>query len=137
MRAILVAILANGLGLVAAAWLIPGITLGGSTWQEVTVTAVLVAVVLGLVNALVKPVVKFLSFPLIILTLGLFSLVINAAMLMLTSWACGKLGLPFHVDGFFWAAILGGVVLSIITMIVNAVVPERQPRQDRVLAGRD
>ena len=123
-RSVVVTIIGNGLALVAAAWLIPGIWLGGDTWAQTAVSAALVAVVLGLVNAVVKPVVEFFSLPLIWLTLGLFVLVVNGAMLMLTSWLSGRLGLAFHVDGFFWAGVLGAVVVSLVTMLVNLLASE-------------
>ena len=72
------------------------------------VTLLLVGVVFGVVNAIVRPVVTILSIPFIILTLGLLIFVINALMLLLTSWLSGQLGLGFHVDGF-WTAVLGGI----------------------------
>ena len=136
LRAILVTIVANGLAVVAAAWLIPGITLGGTTWTEVAISAGWVAVVLGLVNAVIKPVVRFFSLPLIWLTLGLFALVVNALMLLLTSWLSGRLGLAFHVDGLFWSAILGGLLVSVVSMVVNAVVPEPAPEPRRLVRDR-
>lgn len=128
MGTLLITIIANGLALVAAAWLLPGVTLGGTDWQQTAVTATLVAVVLGLVNAVVKPIVRFISLPLIWLTLGLFSLVVNAAMLLLTSWLSGRLGLAFHVDGLVWSAILGGLVVSLVTMVVHGILgKDREP----------
>lgn len=136
MRALFATIIANALALLAAAWLIPGITLQGGSTSQVLITAVLVALLFGVVNALIKPVVTFFSFPLIILTLGLFAIVVNAAMLMLTSWLSTQLGLSFHVDGFFWSGVLGAVVVSVVTMIVHAVVPDREPRRHRELSNQ-
>ena len=130
LRSIIVTIIANGLAVVAAAWLIPGIWLGGETWQQTAVSAGLVAVVLGLVNAVVRPVVRFVTLPLIWLTLGLFIVVVNAAMLMLTSWLSEVLGLAFHVDGFFWAGVLGAIVVSVVTMLVQGVLPDRSRERD-------
>ncbi len=75
-------------------------------------------------NAVVKPIVKLLSLPFIILTLGLLIFVINAAMLLLTSWITGKLDVQFHVDGF-WAALLGSLVITVVGMLLNAVLPEK------------
>jgi putative membrane protein len=83
---------------------------------------VLVAIVFGVVNAVVRPVVKLLSLPLIILTLGLLIFVINALMLLLTSWLAGEMGLGFHVDGF-WTAVLGGLVVMVATWILEAMLP--------------
>ena len=64
-----------------------------------------------------------------VLTLGLFTLVVNALMLELTSWLAGNLGLGFHVDSFFWSAVLGAVVVTIVSMVLNVVVPDASDRR--------
>jgi putative membrane protein len=81
-----------------------------------------VGVLFGLVNAVVRPVVKLLSLPFILLTLGLLIFVINALMLLLTSWIAGQLGVGFHVDGF-WTALVGAVIVSLATWVLELVVP--------------
>jgi len=118
----LVWVLVNALALAAAAWLLSGITLTAATEGSRVGTLVLVALVFGVVNAVVRPVVKLLSLPFIILTLGLLIFVINAFMLLLTSWLSTQLGLGFHVDGF-WAAVLGGLVVMVATWILEALLP--------------
>jgi putative membrane protein len=80
-----------------------------------------VALVFGFVNAFIRPVAKILTFPLIILTLGIFALVVNGLMLWLTSRLSGALGLGFHVDGF-WAAFWGAIVVSIISTVLSMLV---------------
>jgi putative membrane protein len=75
------------------------------------------------VNFLVKPIVQVLTFPLFILTLGLITLVVNALMLLLTSWLADKFDLSFHVDGF-WTAVLGGLIISIVSWALNVVLPD-------------
>ena len=105
--------------LLAAARLVPGIEVSGNAW----IAYAGMAVVLGLVNAVVRPILKLLSCPLIILTLGLFTLVINAAMLLLASWIAGLLGIGFMVDGF-WPAFWGGLVISIVSFVLSLVVHE-------------
>ncbi|MDF9814339.1 phage holin family protein [Streptomyces sp. NPDC006733] len=123
MKNFVVKTLANAGALGVAIWLVKNITLtGDDTWHKV-LTVILVAVVFGLVNWLVKPVVKLLSFPLFILTLGLITLVVNALMLLLTSWLAGKLSLDFHVEGF-WAALLGGLIISIVSWALNMLLPD-------------
>lgn len=123
MKNFVVKTLANAGALGVAIWLVKNITLtGDDTWHKV-LTVILVAVVFGLVNWLVKPVVKLLSFPLFILTLGLITLVVNALMLLLTSWLAGKLDLDFHVEGF-WAALLGGLIISIVSWALNLLLPD-------------
>jgi putative membrane protein len=115
---ILIWVVVNALALAAAAGLLTGITLTGQTDTERAVTLVLVALVFGVVNAVVRPVVKVLSLPFIILTLGLLIFVINALMLLLTSWLSEQLGLGFHVDGFV-TAILGAVIVAVATWVLE------------------
>jgi putative membrane protein len=119
----LIWVVVNALALAAAAWLIEGIRVEGSTTEEQAITLIVVALIFGVVNAVVEPIVKLLSLPFIILTLGLFLIVINAAMLLLTSWISGELGRRFEVEGF-WTAVLGAIVITISTWILEAVLPE-------------
>ncbi|MFM9694806.1 phage holin family protein [Streptomyces europaeiscabiei] len=119
----LVKTIANAGALAVAVWLIGKITLtGDSTGKEVG-TLLLVALVFGLVNAVVKPFVKLLTLPLFILTLGLFTLIVNALMLLLTSWLADVLDLSFHVEGF-WTAVLGGLIISIVSWALSLVLPD-------------
>lgn len=120
----LVKTLANAGALAVAVWLIGDISLEGGSTARKAWTLVLVALIFGLVNLLVKPVVKLLTLPLFILTLGLITLVVNALMLLLTSWIAGKLDLSFHVEGF-WTAVLGGLVISVVSWALNLVLPDR------------
>jgi putative membrane protein len=119
---ILIWVVVNALALAAAAGLLTGITLTGQTDTERALTLVLVALVFGVVNAVVRPVVKVLSLPFIILTLGLLIFVINALMLLLTSWLSGELGLGFHVTGF-WTAVVGAVIVAVTTWVLELVLP--------------
>ncbi|MEI2827663.1 MAG: phage holin family protein [Dermatophilaceae bacterium] len=115
----------NGLALWLAGLVIAGIHFGrGADWTGTLKTVVLVALVFGAVNALIKPILKAVSTPLIWLTLGLFTLVVNAAMLQLTSWFSQQLGLAFHVDEFWWDAVLGALVITFASMILNAILPD-------------
>lgn len=121
---ILVRLLVNAVALAVAAWLIPGITLDeGATNTDRAITLAIVAVIFGLVNALIRPVVKLLALPLIILTLGLITFVINALMLMLTSWITGNLDVEFHVEGF-WPALVGALVITIVGWALDAILPD-------------
>jgi len=123
MQNFLVKTLANAVALGIAIWLVQNITLTGDNTAHKALTLILVALLFGIVNWLVKPVAKLLSFPVLILTLGLFALVVNALMLLLTSWLAGKLSLDFHVGGF-WAALLGGLVISIVSWALHMVLPD-------------
>ncbi|MFF7967219.1 phage holin family protein [Streptomyces sp. NPDC007903] len=123
MKNLLVKTIANAGALAVAVWLLDKITLTGDSTGEKVGTLIVVALLFGLVNLLVKPVVKVLTFPLFILTLGLITLIVNALMLLLTSWVCGQLNLSFHVEGF-WTAVLGGLIISIVSWALNLVLPD-------------
>ncbi|MBI5954093.1 MAG: phage holin family protein [Chloroflexi bacterium] len=105
----------NAVALYAAVWLVPGIELRGD-WTGI----IWLALISGLLNALVRPVLKFLTCPLIILTLGLFTIIINTALLMLTSWIGQSLGIGLTVDGF-WTAVLGSLVISVVSIIMSVI----------------
>jgi len=123
MKNFVVKTIANAGALAVAVWLLDKITLtGDSTGKEVG-TLIVVALIFGVVNFLVKPIVKLFSLPLVILTLGLFTLVVNALMLLLTSWVADKLDLSFHVEGF-WTAVLGGLIISIVSWALHIVLPD-------------
>lgn len=121
----LVWVTVNALALAAATWLLSGITLTGDTDGQKVAALLVVAVVFGVVNAVVRPVVKLLSLPFIILTLGLLVFVINALMLMLTSAIAGGIGLGFHVDGF-GTALLGGLVVMVATWLLELLLPDER-----------
>jgi|SRR5690606_7256650 len=120
---ILMQIVANGVALWVASLLLDGIEFGGSGTNQV-LTIVGVAVIFGLVNALVKPLLKLVSLPLVVLTLGLFLIVINALMLLLTSWLSGVVGLDFTVQSFFWDAVLGGIIVGAVATVVDMLLPD-------------
>lgn len=117
--------LVNGLALWLAAIAVDGIEFGrGAEWTGTLKTVVLVALVFGVVNAVAKPILTFFATPLIWLSLGLFSLVINALMLQLTSWLAEKLSLAFHVQQFFWDAVIGALIVTFVSMVLHAVIPD-------------
>ncbi|WP_030237510.1 MULTISPECIES: phage holin family protein [unclassified Streptomyces] len=115
--------IANAGALAVAVWLLDKITLTGDSTGKKIGTLVVVALIFGLVNFLVKPVVKLFSLPLLIVTLGLFTLVVNALMLLLTSWLADQIDLSFHVDGF-WTAVLGGLIISVVSWALHVVLPD-------------
>lgn len=117
----------TSVALVVAAWLVPGIRVEREAW---TVFAAM-AIILGLVNAFVRPLLKFLSCPLIVLTLGLFVLVINGITLWLAAAiAVRYFHVGFYVDGFI-PAFLGALIVSIVSVILTAILaPTRSPGQD-------
>jgi putative membrane protein len=110
----------------AALWvaiaLVPGVD-----YQGPWIYLLLVALVFGVLNAFLRPLLKLLACPLMILTLGLFTLVINALVFWLTSALSKSLGLGFHVDGF-WSAFLGALVVSVVSILLSVLIkdPEEQ-----------
>ncbi|GJQ36330.1 MAG: phage holin family protein [Anaerolineales bacterium] len=105
----------NAVGLYAAVWLVPGIEYLGD-WTGI----LWLALIIGLLNALVRPLLKFLTCPLIILTLGLFTIVINTVMLLLTRTIGQSFGIGLSVDGF-WSALLGSLVMSAVSVIMSLI----------------
>lgn len=96
----------------------------GSTLQEVGIILV-VAVIFGFFNAIVKPIVQVLSIPLYILTLGLIHIAINALMLWLTSWISEDvLGWGLFIDDFWWTAIWAAIILSIVSWVLSLITPD-------------
>ncbi|WP_235734490.1 phage holin family protein [Nocardioides alcanivorans] len=111
-------------GLAVAAWFFDGIWFEGSDWQEKLVPLLIGAAILSVIHMYVAPVVKLLSIPFIVLTLGLFLLVVNACMLLLAGWIADGFDVGFGVDGF-WTAVGGAIVLSIVGAFTSAFVLER------------
>ncbi|AXH96333.1 phage holin family protein [Ornithinimicrobium avium] len=116
-------IVANAVAIWVAAYLLDGIQIGGEG-SRFFLTLLGVAVVFGVLNAIVKPILKLLSLPLIVLSLGLFLFILNALMLALTSWLAGAIGLDFHVDSFFWDAVLGAIIISAVSLVVDMLLPD-------------
>ncbi|MDI3402727.1 phage holin family protein [Streptomyces cavernicola] len=123
MKNFVVKTVANSAALAVAIWLLADITLTGNSTSKKVITLVLVALVFGVVNFLVKPLVQLLTLPLFILTLGLITLVVNALMLLLTSWLAEQLSLSFHVEGF-WTAVLGGLIISVVSWAMDVILPD-------------
>lgn len=118
----------SALSLFAAAWLVPGIQVDdGRGW----VVYAAMAIILSLVNALIRPLLKLLTCPLILLTLGLFTLVINALTLLISAALANNFfNVGFYVEGF-WPAFLGAIIVSVVSVILNAFVRDDDERQDR------
>jgi putative membrane protein len=128
MKKFLIKIVVNAVALwVASLVLKSGITFdraGGSNAQLVE-TVLIVALIFGLVNTFIRPVVKLFSFGLIFLTLGLITFVINALMLMLTSAICGHLAVHFHVKNFI-SALVGSLIVTVVSLVLHALLPDER-----------
>jgi putative membrane protein len=129
----LLRLVANMGALAVATWLFSGITLTSPTTGGKVLTLLIVALIFGVVNAIVKPIFTLVTGIIVILTLGLFLIVINALMLMLTSWLSGLFGLGWSVDGF-WTALWGSIVISIVSFVLNAFIPDPDRDRNRVQA---
>jgi len=123
----LVRLLVNAAALWVATQVVSGVTFDGGPLPMLGV-----ALVFGVVNALLRPVAKILTFPIIIVTLGIFALVINGLMLWLTSSLSSALGLGFHVSGF-WAAFWGAIVVSLVSLVLSMLIRDRSTLE----RGRD
>jgi putative membrane protein len=121
---LLIRLLVNAAALWVATQIVTGVTYAGALLPFLGV-----ALVFGVVNAFIRPVLKFFTFPFFILTFGIFALVLNGLMLWLTSALSGSLGLGFHVAGFgpaFW----GALVVSIVSMLLGFFIRDRDERND-------
>ena len=116
----------------AAAWWVATQVVSGVSFDGGLLPMLGVALVFGVVNALLRPVAKILTFPIIIVTLGIFALVINGLMLWLTSSLSSALGLGFHVSGF-WAAFWGAIVVSLVSLVLSMLIRDRSTLE----RGRD
>lgn len=127
MRSFLIKVVVNALAIWVATLVVPGIsaTGRGTDLGNQVLTFLVIGLIFGLVNAVVKPVVALLALPLYVLTLGLFSFIVNALMLELTSWISQATPLTFHVEDFFWSAVLGAVVVTFVSMVLNLILPDR------------
>ena len=131
----LLRLVANAAALAVATWLLAGIQLTASGTGDKVLVLLVVALIFGLVNAVVKPVFTAVTACIVLLTLGLFLLVINALMLLLTSWVAGQIGIGWYVDGF-WTALLGAIIVSVVSFVLNAFLPDRNQPQRRLRGTR-
>lgn len=117
MSNLLLRLIVNAVALWIAAWVVPGISLGGQGTEAIQ-TVLTVALIFGVINALIRPIIKFLTCPFYVLTLGLFTFIMNALMLMLTGNIAGEVGQAFSVANFE-AAFWGGIVISIVSFLLS------------------
>lgn len=142
MQSFVVRVLINGVALWVASWLLPGMDISSSATSDAVATSgvtegaeaigialayLFIGLIFGVVNALVKPLISLLSLPITCLTLGLFAVIINAGMLYLTAWISTYTPVDFTLDSFFWTAILGAIVISLISL-VSGLLPGKRPR---------
>lgn len=141
MFSFIVRVLINGLALGIASWILPGLDISTTATTEavaqsgvsqgtdpigIILAYLFIGLIFGLVNALVRPIVSLLSLPITILTLGLFTIVINAAMLYLTSWLSSYTPVHFTIDSFFWTAVLAAIIITVVSLVAGRITGVRR-----------
>jgi len=121
---ILLRILVSAAALGVAAWVVPGIVVSGHSNASKAGTLLVVAIIFGIINMLLKPIIKTIGCAFYVLTLGLVAIVVNGLLLWLASWVAGKLDLPFHITGFV-AALVGALIVAVVSWGLHLVIPDR------------
>jgi putative membrane protein len=123
---IVIKVVVNAVAIWVATVLVPGVRVSGpdASTAGTVLTFLVLGLLFGVVNATVKPVVQVLAFPLYVLTLGLITFLVNALMLQLTAWLSGHTTLTLHLDRFWPTAILAALVVSLVSLVLHAVLPD-------------
>jgi len=126
MGSFVIKVVVNAVAIWVATVLVPGVTVSGpdASTAGTVLTFLVLGLLFGVVNATVKPVVQVLAFPLYVLTLGLITFLVNALMLQLTAWLSGHTTLTLHLDRFWPTAILAALVVSLVSLVLHAVLPD-------------
>ncbi|MGH3738446.1 MAG: phage holin family protein [Micromonosporaceae bacterium] len=127
---ILIKVAITAVALWVATLVVPGIEVGGGSALATIGTLVAVAVIFGLVNAIIKPIIKTVGCAFYLLTLGLIALVVNGLLFLLVDWIGEQFDLPFEVANFWPAAVLGALVVGIVTFVLDLVVPDGKDDDD-------
>ncbi|MGW0435202.1 phage holin family protein [Micromonospora sp. NPDC003197] len=121
--AFLIRLVVTAIALWITTLVVPGITVSGRSAGVNALTLLAVALIFGIVNAVLKPVIRVVGCVFYLLTLGLFALVVNALLFLLTDWIASIFDLPFKVDGF-WAAFWGAIVVAVVSWLISLVIPD-------------
>jgi putative membrane protein len=127
---ILIRLAVSALTLWVSTLVFEGITVEGSAGKQ-ALTVIFVAVIFGVVNAILRPIIKMIGCWAYVLTLGLVALVVNGALLMLTSFIADQINLPFHVDKFWPTAVLGALFIGVVSWLINFVIPDGGDKGDK------
>jgi putative membrane protein len=125
----LLRVLVSAAALGVATWAVSGITLPAASGWSKAGTLLVVALIFGIINATLKPLIKIVGCAFYVLTLGLAALVVNGLLLWLTSWVAGKLSLPFHITGF-WAAFWGAIIVGLVSWVLNLFIRDKRSEDD-------
>lgn len=121
---IVVRLIVSAIALWISTLVISGIKIEGNIGRQAG-TLIVVAAIFGVVNAVLRPIIKLAGCWAYVLSLGLIALVVNGALLLLTSYIAGQLDLPFHVDKFWPSAVLGALLIGVISWVLNMLVPDK------------
>lgn len=121
---IIIRLVITAVSLWIATLVIDGIELNTDSVPRKIGTLLAVAAIFGIVNAVLRPIIKIIGCALYVLTLGLIAIVVNALLFMLTSWIAGQFDLPFHVEDFWPSAVLGALIVGVVSWVLNMVVPD-------------
>jgi putative membrane protein len=127
---ILIRIVASAVALAVATAVVPGIELTAASAESKALTLIAVALIFGVVNGILKPIVKTVGCAFYVLTLGLIALVVNALLLWLTSYLAGELKLPFHITGF-WPAFWGAIIVGVAGWLLSVLVRDRDGKHEQ------
>ena len=125
----LLRVVVSAAALAIATAAVPGITLPAASGWSKAGTLLAVALIFGVINATLKPLIKVVGCAFYVLTLGLIALVVNGLLLWLTSWIAGKLSLPFHVAGF-WPAFWGAIIVGLVSWVLHLLIGDNRPRDN-------
>jgi putative membrane protein len=129
MMSFLLRVLVSAAALGVATWAVSGITLPAASGWSKAGTLLVVALIFGIINATLKPLIKVVGCAFYVLTLGLVALVVNGLLLWLTSCVAGKLSLPFHISGF-WAAFWGAIIVGLVSWVLNLFIRDKRSHDD-------
>jgi putative membrane protein len=121
---ILIRLVITAVSLWIATLVISGIELNTDSVPKKVITLLVVAAIFGIVNAVLRPIIKVIGCGLYVLTLGLIAVVVNGLLFLLTSWIAGELDLPFHVDDFWPSAVLGALLVGVVSWVLNMLIPD-------------
>ncbi|GAA2618306.1 hypothetical protein Adu01nite_49200 [Paractinoplanes durhamensis] len=121
---ILIRLVITAVSLWISTLVISGIELDTDSLSKKIVTLLVVAAIFGIVNAVLRPIIKVIGCGLYVLTLGLIAVVVNGLLFLLTSWIAGELDLPFHVADFWPSAVLGALLVGVVSWLLNMLVPD-------------
>ncbi len=125
MQNFLIKVGVNAVAIWVATLVVPGVTVTSDGAARTVFTLLVLGLLFGLVNAVIKPVVKLLALPLYVLTLGLIAFVVNALMLQILEWLSGPLGIGFAIDHFFWSAVAAAIVVTFVSLVLNLALRDR------------